>query len=89
MNTIDLYHFLLISNVKYEIEKTVRLWSMRHVPEGPLCELWLEQTYTINPSFDERAEQVPYTIKFYWTFKVNISNRGSLLGKKKKKENRY
>ncbi|KAG1144359.1 hypothetical protein G6F37_007464 [Rhizopus arrhizus] len=52
--------------------KTVRLWSMRHVPEGTVYELWLEQNYTINPSFDERVEQVPLTIKFYWTLKCLI-----------------
>lgn len=77
MNTIDLYHFLLISNVKCEIGRLVRLWSMPHVPEEPIYELWLEQNYTINPSFDERADYVPLTIKFYWTLKVDVSNRGS------------
>ncbi|KAI8087485.1 hypothetical protein BDF21DRAFT_437516 [Thamnidium elegans] len=74
MNTIDLCYFLLNLNVKCEIEKTVRLWSMRYIPEGPLYELWLEQNYTINPSFDERAEQVPFTIKFYWTLKCLIDD---------------
>lgn len=57
MNSIDLYHFLLISNVKYKISKSFRLWSKRHIPEGPVSEVWLERNYTINPSFDERAEQ--------------------------------
>lgn len=88
MNTIDLYHFLLISNIKYEIEKTVRLWSMRYVLEGPLYELLLEQSHTINPSFDEKAEQVPFTVKFYWTLKVNISKRGSSFRLKKTGINR-
>ncbi|RCI01784.1 hypothetical protein CU098_010586, partial [Rhizopus stolonifer] len=83
MNNIDLYHFLLISNLKCEIEKTVRLWSMRHVPEGPLYELWLEKNYTINPSFDERAEQVPYTIKFYWSLKCLIDETAKNLTKLK------
>ncbi|KAG1468126.1 hypothetical protein G6F56_004025 [Rhizopus delemar] len=64
-------------------EKTVRLWSMRHVPEGPLYELWLEKNYTINPSFDERAEQVPYTIKFYWSLKCLIDETAKNLTKLK------
>jgi hypothetical protein len=64
MNTIDLYHFLLISNVKCEIGRLVRLWSMSQVPEEPIYELWLEQNYTINPSFDERADYVLLTSNF-------------------------
>ncbi|CAO3617236.1 unnamed protein product, partial [Mucor hiemalis] len=53
-------------------EKTVRLWSLRHIPEGPVYELWLEQKYEIDPSFDERAEQVPLSVKFYWALKCLI-----------------
>lgn len=49
--------------------KTVRLWSMRCVPEGPAYELWLEQSLDIDTSFGQRAQQVPFTIKFYWTLK--------------------
>ncbi|KAI8359802.1 hypothetical protein BD560DRAFT_405287 [Blakeslea trispora] len=64
--------------------KTVRLWSLRYVPEGPVYELWLEQSYTMDPSFDERADQVPIMIKFYWTLKCLIDETAKSLENLKK-----
>ncbi|KAI9356894.1 hypothetical protein BD770DRAFT_443995 [Pilaira anomala] len=53
--------------------RTVRLWSKKYIPEGPLYELWLEESLEIKiSSFKEKDEQLPAVIKFYWTMKKLI-----------------
>lgn len=57
---------------------------MKYIPEGPLYELWLEESLEINTSFEKKAEQLPFVIKFYWNMKVNVFIRETpFLAKKK------
>ncbi|RCH85583.1 hypothetical protein CU097_003178, partial [Rhizopus azygosporus] len=55
-----------------DVDRTVRLWSIKYIPEGPLFEPWLEQSLRIKPYFDNRLEQVPDSMRFYWAINCLI-----------------
>ncbi|CAO3677654.1 unnamed protein product [Rhizopus stolonifer] len=42
---------------------------MRFVEEGPAYELWLEKEHQIKTSFEEKIEQLPESINFFWIMK--------------------
>ncbi|EIE90517.1 hypothetical protein RO3G_15228 [Rhizopus delemar RA 99-880] len=50
--------------------KSLYLWSMKFVQEGPAYELWLEGAHEINTSFEEKVEQLPKAITFFWMMKA-------------------
>ncbi|ORE04340.1 hypothetical protein BCV72DRAFT_211501 [Rhizopus microsporus var. microsporus] len=50
----------------------IRLWFIKYIREWPLFELWLEQSLEIKPGFDNRLEQVLYSIEFYWSIKCLV-----------------
>ncbi|KAI9480984.1 MAG: hypothetical protein EXX96DRAFT_595019 [Benjaminiella poitrasii] len=49
--------------------KTIYLWSMRFIEERPAYELWLEREHKIKSSFEEKVEQLPESINFFWTMR--------------------
>lgn len=55
--------------------ETLYAWSLRYVVDGPAYELWLETKLDINPSFDQRVEEIPRWITFYWSLKVSGNQR--------------
>lgn len=63
------------NNFFFGIGKSLYLWSMKFVQEGPAYELWLEGAHEINTSFEEKVEQLPKAITFFWMMKASINNR--------------
>lgn len=53
----------------------ILLWSLKYIKEGPVYELWLEETFDINPRFDKAADQLPQVLSFYWKLKVNNKHK--------------
>ncbi|GAA5809107.1 hypothetical protein MFLAVUS_002511 [Mucor flavus] len=40
-------------------QRTLYLWSLRFVEEGPAYELWLESRLEIKPRFEDKIEELP------------------------------
>ncbi|KAI7890293.1 uncharacterized protein EV154DRAFT_538429 [Mucor mucedo] len=55
-------------------DKTIYIWSLRFVVEGPAYELWLEGRLDINPNFECKLEQPPKFVKFYWLLKCLLED---------------
>ncbi|CEG80194.1 hypothetical protein RMATCC62417_14563 [Rhizopus microsporus] len=50
-------------------DRTIYLWSVKYAKEGPAYELWLEGRLNIKPKFENKVEELPKVLNFYWLMK--------------------
>lgn len=63
---------MIYTKLQINIDNELLLWSLRFEPDGPLCELWLERSLTIDHQFDKKVEFLPSMISFFWSVSVSL-----------------
>ncbi|KAG1560891.1 hypothetical protein G6F49_002300 [Rhizopus delemar] len=54
--------------------RTIYIWSLKYIVEGPAYELWLEGRLDINPRFGSKVAELPKIISFYWLLKCLLED---------------
>ncbi|CAO3704074.1 unnamed protein product [Rhizopus stolonifer] len=54
--------------------RTIYIWSLKYIVEGPAYELWLEGRLDINPKFVNKVAELPKIINFYWLLKCLLED---------------
>ncbi|KAI9258446.1 hypothetical protein EDC94DRAFT_635717 [Helicostylum pulchrum] len=68
---------------------SIRLWSLRYEPQGPVFDLWLETTLKIKPDINDKLESLPDYLNFFWVMKCLLAESIQLIEELKEEHNNF